>query len=269
MIDPAANAMASGASVALARAQGTTTNMAQSHSHAYFEIYYLESGSRSHMVGDRHHQIVGGELIILPPHLMHHSFTPDEAHYKRVVVYFDPAVVAYAHVLAQITENPTTYRLSAESRVVVDGLIADLFEVQDHPGQYVHERMQLLVIQLLIAIIQADVTDSLVTRQHRMTQVVRYLGDHFCEQITLDELAARFYISSYHLCREFKRFTGTTIITHLNQIRVARAQVLLQETSLSVTEISKQVGFANVTHFNRTFRRLTGTHPTAVRKSAA
>lgn len=269
MIDPAANAMASGAVVALARAQGTTTNMAHSHSHAYFEIYYLESGSRSHMLGDRQHQIVGGELVIIPPHLMHHSFTPDEAHYKRVVVYFDPGVVVHSQVMAQIQENPTTYRLSAEARTIVDAIIAQLFTLQDNQGQYVNERLQLLVNQLVITIIQAEVTDSLVTRQHRMTQVVRYLGDHFSEQITLDELAARFYISSYHLCREFKRFTGTTIVTHLNQIRVARARVLLQETTLSVTEISKQVGFANVSHFNRTFRRLTGTHPTAVRRSAA
>lgn len=269
MIDPAANAMAAGAQIALARAKGTMTNMAQSHTHPYFEIYYLEAGTRSVMVGERCYDITGSELIIVPPHLLHHSFTRDEAYYKRIVVYFDPAAVAYAQVLTQISKTPMTFRLAGESRAAVDSITAAMFEVQEKRGEYATERMQLLMNQLLITIVQAEVTDSLVSRQDRMSQVVSYLGEHFADRITLENLAAQFYISSYHLCREFKRFTGTTIVTHLNQIRVARAQMLLQETRLSVTEISKQVGFANVTHFNRTFRQLTGTHPSSIRKTAA
>lgn len=70
-----------------------------------------------------------------------------------------------------------------------------------------------------------------------------------------------FYISQYHLCREFKRYTSSTIVQYIHNLRVLHAQRLLQESDYSITEISKRVGFSNVTHFNRVYKSVTGMSP--------
>ena len=70
-----------------------------------------------------------------------------------------------------------------------------------------------------------------------------------------------FHISQYHLCREFKRYTSSTIVQYIHNLRVLHAQRLLQESDYSITEISKRVGFSNVTHFNRVYKSVTGMFP--------
>ena len=70
----------------------------------------------------------------------------------------------------------------------------------------------------------------------------------------MNDLAEQFYLSPYYLCREFKKYTNSTIVQYINSLRVGHAQRLFVETDKSVTEISKIVGFSNVTHFNRVYR---------------
>ena len=98
-------------------------------------------------------------------------------------------------------------------------------------------------------------------QRNRVTDIINYLHEHFTEDITLEQLANHFYISQYHLCREFKRYTSSTIVQYIHNLRVLHAQRLLQESDYSITEISKRVGFSNVTHFNRVYKSVTGMSP--------
>ena len=84
----------------------------------------------------------------------------------------------------------------------------------------------------------------------------------------MNDLAEQFYLSPYYLCREFKKYTNSTIVQYINSLRVGHAQRLFVETDKSVTEISKIVGFSNVTHFNRVYRSVTGLSPSKSRKQA-
>lgn len=90
----------------------------------------------------------------------------------------------------------------------------------------------------------------------------RYLREHFTRSaIPLDELAAHVGVSRNHLSWEFTRETGETITDHLARLRVEEACRLLATTTLKVYEISERVGYTNVEHFGRVFKRVTGTSP--------
>src|SRR5262249_11515593 len=65
--------------------------------------------------------------------------------------------------------------------------------------------------------------------------------------------------------RWFKRATGRTFVAHLREIRVAAACRLLIESERGITEIAHAAGFANLSYFNRCFRRLRGVTPRAYR----
>jgi YesN/AraC family two-component response regulator len=90
----------------------------------------------------------------------------------------------------------------------------------------------------------------------------RYLREHRSQPlITLDELAAHAEVSRNHLSWEFTRETGETITDHLARLRVEDACRLLATTTLKVYEISEKVGYTNVEHFCRVFKRITGFSP--------
>lgn len=90
----------------------------------------------------------------------------------------------------------------------------------------------------------------------------RYLRDHSARPvISLDELATHVGVSRNHLSWEFTKETGETITDYLARLRVEEACRLLVSTTLKVYEISERVGYPNVEHFCRVFKRITGTSP--------
>ena len=90
---------------------------------------------------------------------------------------------------------------------------------------------------------------------------------HYHEDILLEEIAKTFFISPYHLCREFKRYTNSTVVQYVNITRIMNAQRKFMETDKNITEISKETGFSNITHFNRVFKAVTGMTPSGYRKT--
>ena len=80
----------------------------------------------------------------------------------------------------------------------------------------------------------------------------------------MNQLAEILYVSPYHLCHEFKNATGKTIIQYLNTTRILHAQRLMLETDYNITQISREVGFSNLTHFKSELsKKITGVAPRA------
>ncbi|MDO5048564.1 MAG: AraC family transcriptional regulator [Actinomycetaceae bacterium] len=267
MIDNAGHLMSGGSDVAVARAVGVDDNMVSSHSHHYFEIYYLRSGQRYHVIEDHLHLIKSGELIIFPPYLMHHSFGDKGVGFDRYVLYFSPEVVASAKLLNRIRNASNSYSFDGPEARRVEDIFGRLDGVQQRGDEFAAVEMRLLVNELLIGMARQEPSNTEVERRDRVAEVVRYLHDNHCQQLRLEDIAEEFYVSQYHLCREFKKFTKSTVMQYLNKIRIGQAQRLLDETDLNVTQISERVGFVNVTHFNRVFKQITGMAPLSYKKA--
>lgn len=86
MIDQAGLRMDKGYQIACERIQGVNDNMAKSHYHEYFELYYLESGKRYHIADDTLYCLNSGEFILFPPYVMHHSYGDSDVSFKRLVL---------------------------------------------------------------------------------------------------------------------------------------------------------------------------------------
>ena len=95
----------------------------------------------------------------------------------------------------------------------------------------------------------------------RIRRAVELMHARLAEDVSLDEMAAAAYISPFHFARLFKKLMGATPHAYLASLRAARAQNLLAETDLSVTEIAARVGYASPSHFTKAFRQATGLSP--------
>jgi len=94
----------------------------------------------------------------------------------------------------------------------------------------------------------------------------RYAEHHIGDKISLVDVARHVALSPDHFSRLFRRKAGVSFGEYMNRCRVVNAQRLLGESMQRVGEISFACGFDSVPHFNRVFRRLTGTSPTAYRR---
>lgn len=85
--------------------------------------------------------------------------------------------------------------------------------------------------------------------------IIDYIHTHYESQITLDVLAAYFHLSREHLCRVFKKMTRMSPIEYLNFYRIGNSTRLLLETDRGISDIALEIGFNNISYFNRTFKK--------------
>lgn len=95
--------------------------------------------------------------------------------------------------------------------------------------------------------------------------VKNYVSTFYNMDIKLTQLAKLYSFNPQYLCRLFTRETGTNFSDYVNRIRVENAMRLLLTTSEDILDISFQVGFNNVTYFNRLFKKHTGITPSEYR----
>lgn len=100
----------------------------------------------------------------------------------------------------------------------------------------------------------------------RIRRSVELMHTQLDQDLTLKALAAASYLSPFHFARLFKKLTGSSPHNYLAGIRATRAQLLLAETDLSVTEIGARVGYLSGSHFTKAFRIATGATPREFRK---
>ncbi|MHA3775605.1 helix-turn-helix domain-containing protein [Verrucomicrobiota bacterium sgz303538] len=100
-------------------------------------------------------------------------------------------------------------------------------------------------------------------------QARKFIEEHQDEELALEDVAKAVNTSTFHFCKMFKKATGMTFTEYLGLIRVGKAKKLLANPQKRISEIAFEAGFSSLTHFNRTFRKITGQSPTAFRRQVA
>ena len=95
-----------------------------------------------------------------------------------------------------------------------------------------------------------------------------YIHEHLRENIKLDDLAASVGLSRYHFARRFRQSTGITPHEFVLRQRVARAQTMLQRTSVPLADVAFACGFADQSYMTRVFKKRMGVTPGRLRARA-
>ena len=102
----------------------------------------------------------------------------------------------------------------------------------------------------------------------RTSGVVAYLTEHYSEDFSMADVAARLGMTESSFSRYFRRATGNNFTDFVNRLRINRACQLLMETDRYITNVCYDVGFNNVANFNRRFLQLKGMTPKEFRHQA-
>lgn len=268
MIDSAQTEMAQGKGIALEQISSVNDNMSRSHYHDYFELYFLDSGSRHQQLNGVAFDNIPGDIMLFAPLVMHHSYSDKDAPFSRVVIYFTPEMISDPVLLAAAKEGSGLYRPDPHLLHWIRRTIFDMLEEKDNSEEYHDTYLRSLLNLLLLKVLRTRHEKGSTQNKNRMQKIMAYIHSNYANPLSLPALASHFYISEYYMCREFRKATGRTIIQYIQQTRIMNAQRLFMETDLNVTQVSEQTGFASLTHFNRIFQQITGETPSAYRKHA-
>ncbi|MCM2606969.1 helix-turn-helix transcriptional regulator [Rossellomorea marisflavi] len=102
-----------------------------------------------------------------------------------------------------------------------------------------------------------------------MQEVEQFLKKHYVEEVSLQEIADRFFLSREYISRRFKQEYGVTITDYLASVRVEKAKQLLSNPYVKIYQVAHDVGFQNEKYFSKVFKKLTGETPAQFRQSLA
>ena len=144
--------------------------------------------------------------------------------------------------------------------------IAEAFKEQD---DYRVPALKGAVLSFMVHLLREHAEEGKQSVEHEneaVRTVIRHVRTHYAEPLEVDALAAVAGLSKFHFLREFKRVTGQTVVTYINNLRVERAVRMLNEGNTTVAAVAAACGFASHAYFSKTFYRLRGVHPSELLK---
>jgi AraC-like DNA-binding protein len=253
------------------------------HYHPEFELTLILDSHGQRLVGDGFAEYGPGDLVLLGPNLPHSwrsgpvKTAKKEVH-QAVVVQFREDFLGQE--LFRLSELKPIASLLARS---ASGLAFGHTGTGRTVASYLTKLPFLSPSKRLIGLLDALVDlageedalalSSLKLRptgrpedQEKIDAICQYLNENFEEEVDFRGLSDRFNIAQPSLCRFFKRATGRTLTTYLNELRVGAAAQLLMHSDESILEICFSVGFGNYSNFNRQFKRIKGVGPRTLRR---
>lgn len=242
------------------------------HCHAFYELLYVVQGNGKVLIEGTEYPMRAGSVYFMRPHEFHHAIPDPDGAYERYVINFKSAAVKESLLRLSVLQNGGKYKNGVffppgsvtdemlQSFAEMDRVCTALFAEAKHRDSKEETYLMALLtkIILLLSLENADTTGS--QEENLISNVMEYLGAHLNEDISLDELAVRFFVSKYYLCRAFRKYTGVSVFGYLNAKRIALAQTLLSNGE-SATSVAYRVGFRNYSSFYRTYCKLTGNPP--------
>ena len=246
------------------------------HFHEFDKVVLLLAGRVDYLVEGRNYALKPWDVLLVRHHTIHKAVIDRTQPYERIIIYldgkyfgrsmpearlmggFDQADRAGQHLLtpsdAQRQELQQVLR-AYESSAGDEGVGASALR-------------ETFIIQLLIHIsrMTASAAPSRESQYDpKIQQVLSYINEHLHEELTVDQLAERAYLSKYHFMRLFKAQTGSTVHAYVRQKRLLHAARLIRE-GVSVGKAAADSGFGDYSAFHRAFRESFGISPGSLKK---
>ena len=250
------------------------------HYHEFCKILLLVSGSGGYTVEGQRYALQPGDVVLIGSRSVHRpDFLPGTI-YERIILYISPDFLRRSSVPGCDLEECFSgqrghvLRPGEAERKKLFALAASL-ERELAGEEYGRAILSsTAVLRLLVQVGRCQRKQEgpqpgpATPANERVAPILRYLDRHLTEDISIDELAERFFLSKYHMMRLFRRETGTTIHAYLTERRLALARECIR-SGMSATEACFRSGWHSYSSFTRAYGKRYGSTPTGRRDTVA
>ena len=243
------------------------------HYHEFCKILLLIQGSGGYFVDGQRYLLQSGDIVLLDAHSIHRPELDPDCPYERIILYISPEYLQ-RHSTADCAlqsifsgEKGPVMRLSEEQKQKIFRMAVRLEQDLEAEGFGREILGSAQLLRLLVELgrnregTEESKLNPLMPKDPRIVQILRYIDEHIAEDLDAEVIANAFFISKYHMMRQFRQETGTTIHLYITQKRLVKARELM-DTGMRATEACYRCGWRSYSSFTRAYNKHLGTTPT-------
>lgn len=255
------------------------------HNHTYFELIYVYHGTCINRFQDHEIELHQGDILLLNPNVLHAPYI------------MEPTDCVFNVMLSKKLFETSMMSLLSDNKFLSEFFFNYLYQMNQtrdyiyfptHHNPSIDETVTGIIYEYInkqpfyIKIMESGLSMlfGLLTRQYAfdhhieehirsktavLPDMIAYINEH-CKDITLNELEQQFSYSSSYISKLLKKHTGQSFSDLVCKFRLDHACELLQNTNLSMSELSELVGFSDSHYFNKVFKKRFGIAPSQYRK---
>ena len=243
------------------------------HHHDFYEFYLYISGNVTYLIEGKSYNLQLGDIVLINTRELHQAIVNSmKIPYERIVLWINKSFLQGLStpeidltLCFESIAKKNVIRADVEDQQNIKIQLNKLLSLENYKGPGKNLLYKAYIIELAIYLNNLVFNDKshldiTVQKNHLIEEIIEYINNHIDEDITIDELSKEFYLSKFHLSREFSKHTGTTIHRYIVQKKLILAKELILK-GYPINSVYKQAGFGDYSNFFRSFKNEYGVTP--------
>lgn len=248
------------------------------HFHPQYELTYILGSSGIRYVGDNMGNFEYGDLVLVGSNLPHcwKTIGEQKEEVRCIIVQWDEEMLEdwlekkeFQHIKQLLALASRGIRFDFETALKVESKLLNLIDLP--PFERLLSFLQILQELAVNAnhhflAGEGFTTNLTIKESERVNLIYNYVREYYNQQISLDDVSKKIAMNKESFCRFFKKTFRKSFFEFINEYKISMATKMLINTDLTASEIGYEVGYNNLSFFNRQFNKFVKMSPSKYRK---
>ena len=239
------------------------------HYHDFHKVVIFISGKAAYHIEGKAYQLKPWDILLVNRHAIHRPEIDSSVPYERFILWIQNDIPWQELLKCFQKANDRSYNLVRLNSALQEKMKDILFELENSAksDEYGKEILtQSLFLQFMVYLNRIFLEKQYIfdkksyTFDSQIASILQYINHNLKEDLSVETLSARYYVSKYHLMRKFKQETGYTLHNYIVNKRLLMARTLISN-GMPVTKAAQESGFAEYSTFSRAYRKQFKTNP--------
>ena len=239
------------------------------HYHDFHKVVIFISGKAAYHIEGKAYQLKPWDILLVNRHAIHRPEIDSSVPYERFILWIQNDIPWQELLKCFQKANDRSYNLVRLNSALQEKMKDILFELENSAksDEYGREILtQSLFLQFMVYLNRIFLEKQYIfdkksyTFNSQIASILQYINHNLKEDLSVETLSVRYYVSKYHLMRKFKQETGYTLHNYIVNKRLLMARTLISN-GMPVTKAAQESGFAEYSTFSRAYRKQFKTNP--------